>query len=174
MVTGKVWAILVVIGVSGVGKPTIAQITAHHLGWPFEEGDALDPSSNIAIVLAGLPLSDEDRRPWLEHEAAWIDDRPVAGKQGVITCSAICGTTGSRLEVHHAYLRGHHDLLARHLSGRHGHFVPAFLQSQINALEEPSPHEDCLDDRWTASGRRTRYHSRVADTALANALGGQR
>jgi ribose 5-phosphate isomerase A len=140
--------VLVVMGVSGAGKTTIAKALAARLGWPFEEGDALHPEANVAKMHAGIPLDDADRRPWLEAVAAWIDGQRAAGKPGIITCSALKRSyrrmiIGDRPEVRLIYLRGSRDLIAQHLAGRHGHFMPAtLLQSQIDTLEAPGPDEN--------------------------------
>lgn len=142
--------ILMVMGVSGVGKSTVAQELAARLGWPFEEGDTLHPEANVAKMHAGIPLTDADRQPWLEAVAAWIDRQRAAKQPGIITCSALKRAyrqtiIGDRPEVRLVYLRGGRDLIARHLSGRQGHFMPAsLLQSQIDTLEEPLPEEDPL------------------------------
>ena len=80
--------IFVVMGVSGSGKTTIAKALAARLGWPFKEGDELHPAANVAKMRAHIPLTDDDRRPWLENVAAWIDGQRDAGSPGVITCSA--------------------------------------------------------------------------------------
>ncbi len=142
--------VLVVMGVSGAGKTTIAQILADRLGWPFKEGDTLHPPANVAKMHAGVPLTDQDRQPWLESVAAWVDERRAAREPGIITCSALKRdyrriVVGARPEVRLVYLRGGHDRLSGHLAGRQGHFMPAaLLQSQIDALEEPSPDEDAL------------------------------
>jgi carbohydrate kinase (thermoresistant glucokinase family) len=140
----------VVMGVSGTGKSTIAEELAARLGWPFEEGDSLHPESNIAKMHAGIPLTDADRLPWLESVAAWIDGQRAKKQPGIITCSALKRTyrqiiIGDRPEVRLVYLRSGRDLIAEHLAGRHGHFMPAaLLQSQIDTLEEPDPSEDPL------------------------------
>jgi ribose 5-phosphate isomerase A len=142
--------ILVIMGVSGVGKTAVAQELAARLGWPFEEGDALHPEANVAKMHAGIPLTDADRQPWLEHVAAWIDDQRANKQPGIITCSALKRSyrqiiIGDRPEVRLIYLRGSRDLIAQRLAGRSGHFMPAsLLQSQIDALEEPDPSEDPL------------------------------
>ena len=142
--------ILVVMGVSGSGKSTIAEELSARLGWPFEEGDSLHPESNIAKMHAGIPLTDADRLPWLERVAAWIDGQRAKKQPGIITCSALKRSyrqiiIGDRPEVRLVYLRGGRDLIAEHLAGRHGHFMPAaLLQSQIDTLEEPDPSEDPL------------------------------
>jgi ribulose-phosphate 3-epimerase len=142
--------ILVIMGVSGVGKSAVAHELAARLGWPFEEGDALHPESNVAKMHAGIPLTDADRQPWLERVAAWIDDQRAKKQPGIITCSSLKRSyrqviIGDRPEVRLSYLRGNRDLIAQRLAGRSGHFMPAsLLQSQIDALEEPDPSEDPL------------------------------
>jgi ribose 5-phosphate isomerase A len=142
--------ILVIMGVSGAGKSTVAGELAARLGWPFEEGDALHPEANVAKMHAGISLTDADRQPWLERVAAWIDGQRAKKQPGIITCSALKRSyrliiVGDRPEVRLVYLRGGRDLIAKHLSGRDGHFMPAsLLQSQIDSLEEPEPSEDPL------------------------------
>ena len=142
--------VLVMMGVSGSGKTTVAKELAARLGWAFEEGDSLHPALNIAKMHAGIPLTDEDRLPWLEHVAAWIDAQRAKKQPGIISCSALKYSyrriiIGERPEVRLVYLRGGKDLIADHLAGRHGHFMPSsLLQSQIDTLEEPGPGEDPL------------------------------
>ena len=142
--------ILVLMGVSGSGKSTIAEELSARLGWPFEEGDSLHPESNVAKMHAGIPLTDADRLPWLERVAAWIDGQRSKMQPGIVTCSALKRSyrqiiIGGRPEVRLIYLRGGWDLIAQHLEGRHGHFMPAaLLRSQIDTLEEPDPSEDPL------------------------------
>jgi len=142
--------ILVIMGVSGVGKSAVAQEVAARFGWPFQEGDALHPEANVAKMQAGIPLTDPNRQPWLERVAAWIDDQRVKKQPGIITCSALKRSyrqiiVGDRPEVRLIYLRGSRDLIAQRLAGRSGHFMPAsLLQSQIDTLEEPGPDEDPL------------------------------
>jgi len=136
------------MGVSGAGKSTVARELAARLGWPFEEGDALHPEANVAKMHAGVPLTDADRVPWLEQVARWIDGQRIRHEPGIITCSALKrayrqAIAGDRPEVRLVYLRGSRDVLASHLAGRHGHFMPAsLLQSQLDALEEPDASED--------------------------------
>jgi carbohydrate kinase (thermoresistant glucokinase family) len=138
------------MGVSGSGKSTIAEELSARLGWPFEEGDSLHPEANIAKMHVGIPLTDADRLPWLERVAGWVDGQRSKKQPGIITCSALKRTyrqiiIGDRLEVRLVYLRGGRDLIAEHLAGRHGHFMPpALLRSQIDTLEEPDPSEDPL------------------------------
>src|SRR6516162_7507001 len=109
--------ILVIMGVSGSGKSTIAEALAARLGWPSEEGDPLHPEANIVKMHAGIALSDADRRPWLEAVAAWIDGQRAKRQPGIITCSALKRSyrqliIGDRPEVRLVYLRGGRDLIA--------------------------------------------------------------
>jgi ribose 5-phosphate isomerase A len=142
--------VLVVMGVSGAGKSTVAKELAARLGWPFEEGDWLHPEANVAKMHAGIGLTDSDRQPWLEAVAAWIDGQRAQCQPGIITCSALKRSyrdiiIGDRPQVRLVYLRGSRTLIAERLAGRHGHFMPAsLLQSQIDTLEEPGPDEDPL------------------------------
>jgi ribose 5-phosphate isomerase A len=142
--------ILVIMGVSGTGKSTVARELAGRLGWSFEEGDALHPEANVAKMHAGIPLTDADRQPWLERVAGWIDGQRAKKQPGIITCSALKRSyrqiiIGDRPEVRLVYLRGGRDLVAEHLAGRRSHFMPAsLLQSQFDILEEPDPSEDPL------------------------------
>ncbi|MGA3140428.1 MAG: gluconokinase [Xanthobacteraceae bacterium] len=138
------------MGVSGSGKSTIAEELSARLGWPFQEGDSLHPESNIAKMHAGISLTDADRLPWLERVAAWIDQQRKKKEPGIITCSALKRSyrqiiIGNRPQVRLVYLRGGRDVMAEHLAGRHGHFMPPeLLRSQIDTLEEPDPSEDAL------------------------------
>jgi ribose 5-phosphate isomerase A len=158
--------ILVVMGVSGSGKSTIAEELSARLGWPFEEGDSLHPDANIAKMHAGIPLTDDDRLPWLERVAAWIDGQRAKKAPGIITCSALKRSyrqiiIGDRPQVRLVYLRGGRDLVAEHLAGRHGHFMPPeLLRSQIETLEEPDPSEEALMVDASASA------AQVADTII--------
>jgi ribose 5-phosphate isomerase A len=142
--------ILVIMGVSGAGKTTIAEELVARLGWPFQEGDGLHPETNVAKMHAGIPLTDADRQPWLEAVAAWIDGQRAKKQPGIITCSALKRAyrdiiIGARPEVRLVYLRGSREVIAQHLAGRHGHFMPAsLLQSQIDALEQTAPDEEPL------------------------------
>src|SRR6266511_2463342 len=110
--------ILVVMGVSGSGKTTIAKALADRLGWAFEEGDDLHPASDITKMRSGHPLDDRDRWPWLEKVAEWIDGWRQAGKSGVITCSALKRSyrdflARGRPDVRLLYLRGDIEIIAR-------------------------------------------------------------
>ena len=139
--------VLVVMGVSGSGKTTIATALAARLGWPFEEGDDFHPKSDIAKMRAGIPLDDSDRWPWLAKVGEWIDRRRQAGQPGIVTCSALKRRyrdllARGRPEVRFLYLHGDRTLIAALLAARKGHFMPpSLLDSQFGILEEPEADE---------------------------------
>jgi carbohydrate kinase (thermoresistant glucokinase family) len=139
--------VVIVMGVSGCGKSTIAAMLAGRMRWEFEEGDALHPPANVAKMAAGQPLDDADRAPWLDAVAAYIDHWLENGRSGVITCSALKRRyrdvlIGDRPGVRIAYLKGSRELIANRLAARQGHFMPAaLLDSQLAALEEPTADE---------------------------------
>ena len=140
--------VLVVMGVSGSGKSTIARPVAERLGWPFQEGDDLHPEANIAKMHAGHPLTDADRWPWLDAVRAWIDAQAGAGRSGVITCSALKRAYRDRLRdgqpaVRFVYLKGDEALIRQRVDARQGHFMPPeLLDSQFQTLEAPTPDEN--------------------------------
>jgi gluconokinase len=139
--------VLVFTGVSGCGKTTVAAILAGRLGWRFEEGDAMHPRSNIEKMEAGHPLTDDDRAPWLEKVAEWVDKCLDAGENGLITCSAlkrsyrdVINRRGSGVVF--VFLAGSRETIAARLAVRHGHFMPStLLDSQFADLEEPTSDE---------------------------------
>ncbi|HEX4409919.1 MAG TPA: gluconokinase [Xanthobacteraceae bacterium] len=140
-------AVLVVMGVSGSGKSTIAAMLAHQLQWVYEDADWLHPKSNIEKMHHGEPLNDADRWPWLYAIADWIDATRKAGKHGVIACSALKRAyreilIGDRPDVRLVFLKGGRDLIARRVAARSDHFMPPeLLDSQFEALEEPKKDE---------------------------------
>jgi gluconokinase/shikimate kinase len=140
--------VLVLMGVSGCGKSTVAGVLAGRLGWAVAEGDELHPPENVAKMAAGQPLTDDDRKPWLQHVAAWIGQWVAAHEPGVITCSALRRSYRDDLREPHVvfvYLRGSRDEIARRLAVRHGHFMPlALLDSQFATLEPPDEDEQSL------------------------------
>src|ERR1700722_14634472 len=123
-------SVVVVMGVAGAGKSTVAQGLAHELGWDFAEGDDFHPAANVAKMAAGEPLTDVDRLPWLEGIAGWIDGEIAAGRCAVIACSALKRVYRDALrrpEVLFVYLSVPRAELDRRVSGREGHFMPASL-----------------------------------------------
>ncbi len=139
--------IVVMMGVSGCGKTTIATQLAERLGWQMLEGDKLHPPANVAKMSAGTPLNDDDRWPWLRAITAAIDDWRAKGVSGVVACSALKRAyrdilIGPRTDVVLVYLQGSHDLIAARMAARHGHFMPAgLLDSQFATLQEPGEAE---------------------------------
>jgi carbohydrate kinase (thermoresistant glucokinase family) len=139
--------VVVVMGVSGSGKSTIGVLLAHTLGWAWQEGDDLHPAHNVAKMSAGIPLTDEDRLPWLQRIAEVIDGWRAAGQCGVVTCSALRRAyrdiiLTDRTQVRLAYLQGSRQVIHDRMARRHEHFMPlALLASQFEALEEPGPEE---------------------------------
>ncbi|MFF2029438.1 gluconokinase [Arthrobacter sp. NPDC058192] len=142
------YPVLVVMGVSGSGKSTVAGLLAGRLGWDLAEGDDLHPESNVAKMHAGLPLTDEDRWPWLESIAGWIRAHTAAGTPGVVTCSALKKRYRDILRgegVVFVFLEGSRDRISDRLASRHGHFMPpALLESQFEALEAPTEDENFI------------------------------
>lgn len=137
--------VLVVMGVSGSGKTTFAELIAERLGWDLQEGDALHPEANVAKMASGTPLTDDDRWPWLDRIAAWIDGHLAAGEPAVITCSALKRAYRDRLarpNVVFVHLEGARELIAGRLEHRTGHYMPAsLLGSQFETLEPLGPGE---------------------------------
>jgi gluconokinase len=141
-------AVLVLMGVSGCGKSTVAGLLAGRLSWDFEEGDDLHPPANVAKMAAGLPLTDADRWPWLDRVAGWILQQLESGRSGIITCSALKRRYRDRLRapgVTFVYLHGSRAVIAQRLTRRQGHYMPSsLLDSQFADLEPPDPDENSL------------------------------
>jgi carbohydrate kinase (thermoresistant glucokinase family) len=139
--------VLVLMGVSGSGKSTIALELRRVLHWPFREGDALHPPANVEKMRAGHPLDDADRLPWLQAVACWIDDRLKAREPGIITCSNLKRayrdiTIGNRQGVRLIYLKGDGPVIRdRIMLRQHQYMPPSLLRSQLETLEEPTPDE---------------------------------
>jgi gluconokinase len=140
--------VLVIMGVSGGGKSTVAGLLAGRLGWDLAEGDDMHPAANIAKMAAGHPLDDADRWPWLARVAEWIQVRTAADRPGIVTCSALKRSYRDVLRgpnVVFVYLAGSRELIARRIAARQGHFMPAaLLDSQFTDLEPPGPDEQAI------------------------------
>jgi carbohydrate kinase (thermoresistant glucokinase family) len=139
--------VIVVMGVSGCGKSTVAEMLAHRLGWHFAEADEFHPPANVAKMKSGVPLTDEDRAPWLAAIAAHIDAARASETPTVVTCSALKRRyrdviVGHRSDVALVYLKGDYETIAQRMAARAHHYMPvSLLQSQFDALEEPGPDE---------------------------------
>ena len=132
---------IVVMGVAGVGKSSVMTALAAKLRWPALEGDSLHPAPNVAKMAAGVPLTDDDRAPWLEAIAASIGEREAERSSSVVACSAL------RRRYRDVLRRGHPsvwfihlvaptDVLASRITNRIGHYMPPeMLTSQLETLE---------------------------------------
>lgn len=134
---------LLVMGVSGCGKSTVASALAARLGWVFHDADDFHPEENVRKMRAGIPLTDADRGPWLDRLHRLLADSLAAGAHPVLACSALKESYRTRLlegglPVAIVYLKGSYDEILARMSSREGHFMPpALLRSQFDALEEP-------------------------------------
>jgi gluconokinase len=140
--------IVVVAGVAGSGKTTVGQLLARRLGWLFADGDSFHPAGNIAKMRAGMPLTDEDRQPWLAAMRSWMDDIQASGQSAVLACSAL------KRRYRDELLGGRDDQAAMvfltitkeqdeaRVHARQGHFfLEPLLASQFAVLEPPVPAE---------------------------------
>ena len=138
---------LIVMGVSGSGKSTIADALGRRLGWIVEDADQFHPESNVKKMSAGTPLTDDDRWPWLHAIAAEIARKRASGTSVIIACSALKRVYRDILVQGHndtriVYLRGRKELIAARLNARKNHFMPpGLLDSQFKTLEEPTADE---------------------------------
>jgi gluconokinase len=134
--------VIVVMGVAGAGKTTVGQLLAAELGWAFEDADDYHSAANVEKMRNGIPLTDEDRAPWLKVLRGLISGWLAEGKNAVLACSALKRVYRDRLrvapEVHFVYLRATAAVLQERLRARHGHYMTEpMLASQLAALEEP-------------------------------------
>jgi gluconokinase len=141
--------VLVLMGVSGSGKTTIGKILAEQLGWSFVEADDYHPAANIEKMHRGTPLTDADRRPWLDALRHRVDAACNRGENVVLACSALKHAYQHYLErddpacVLYVHLRGSEELIRKRLAARKGHFMnPALLHSQFEIMEPP---EDAIE-----------------------------
>lgn len=141
--------IVIIFGVSGVGKTTVGKLLAQGLGWRFIEADDFHPADNVEKMRSGHPLTDEDRWPWLQRLQQQIAQSVDASENAVLACSALKRAYRDRLrigdEVRFVFLCGDYSLIEKRLRSRQGHFMKArLLQSQFEDLEEPQPSERVL------------------------------
>jgi len=141
--------VVIIFGVSGAGKTTIGQLLAEEFGWRFYEADDFHSQANTDKMRQCVPLTDEDRWPWLESLRQVIKRCLAAGENAVLACSALKEAYRRRLrlnaDVKLVFLRGDYELIANQLRQRRGHFMnPALLQSQFADLEEPQPTEGAV------------------------------
>lgn len=138
---------VIVMGVSGVGKSVVAAELVAATGWRFAEGDEFHSAANRAAMAAGHPLGDEDRLPWLRSLAGWIGEQEAAGRDAVLTCSALRRTYRDVLRDGHPSVRFAHlvtdaALVADRIGAREAHYMPPeLLGSQLDTLEPLQPDE---------------------------------
>lgn len=155
--------VLVLMGVSGSGKSTVAQELHRLLGWPFQEGDDLHPPANVEKMRSGQSLNDQDRMPWLAAIARWIDGQSTAHQPGIVTCSNLKRayrrvTIGDRQGVSLVYLKADRPVIEERLHQRvHQYMPPSLLGSQFDTFEEPEPDEHPIT---------VAVHGTVAETVL--------
>lgn len=149
--------IVVVMGVSGCGKSTVAQLLAEHILAAFKDGDDLHPAANIEKMANGIPLTDGDRSPWLKDVADFAKQSAAEHGSCVIACSALKRSYRSVINqaghVVYVFLKGSAELIGSRMHERTGHFMPeTLLQSQFAALEDPTeePNVICIDIDTTA------------------------
>jgi gluconokinase len=134
--------VILLMGVSGSGKTTVGRLLAAELGWKYYEGDEYHPRANVEKMRAGVPLTDDDRRPWLEALRDLIRDCLKRGESAVLACSALKESYREFLLIDErvvlVYLKGDYEIIQQRLSQRRGHYMnPDLLGSQFGALEEP-------------------------------------
>jgi gluconokinase len=139
--------ILIAMGVSGAGKSLIGEMLAVRLSCSYTDGDAFHSAANKEKMHHGIPLTDDDRWPWLKTIRAAIEEKRNAGETAVFTCSSLKRSYRDVLrdndaDVRFVYLKGTFEMLHERLNTRPDHFFdPSLLQSQLDTLEEPGPDE---------------------------------
>jgi gluconokinase len=135
---------VVLMGVTGSGKTTVGRLLARELGWTFLDADDYHPAANVEKMRRGVPLTDEDRRPWLEALRRRVDEACARGENVVLACSALKHAYQEYLQhdvvgqVYYVQLRGSEALIGARLAARKGHFMnPGLLHSQFETLEPP-------------------------------------
>jgi carbohydrate kinase (thermoresistant glucokinase family) len=141
--------VLIILGVSGTGKTTVGELLARELGWHFYEADDFHSPTNIEKMRRGVPLTDDDRWPWLENLRELIKRCVAANENAVLACSALKRVYRKHLrvsaEVKLVFLRGDYALVAEQLRHRRGHFMnTGLLRNQFADLEEPQLDEEVL------------------------------
>ncbi|BDZ42803.1 gluconokinase [Paraoerskovia sediminicola] len=139
---------LVLMGVAGSGKSTVAQHVLARVELPFAEADEFHPEANVEKMSAGTPLTDEDRAPWLTAIRDWLSEQADGGRSALVTCSALRRAYRDRLRTAHGHLvfvhlSGERSLLEDRITRRSGHFMkPEMLTSQLDTLERLEDDED--------------------------------
>jgi gluconokinase len=165
--TGQDPDIVVVMGVSGSGKTTVAKGIAVSMHWIFAEGDAFHPEANVEKMHSGIPLTDEDRWPWLRLIGDWMSEQERAGVSSVVTCSALRRVYRDLLRegrpaVRFCHVTAPEAAIAGRLEHRHGHYMPpSLLVSQFATLEPLEPDEPGVT--FSGEGNQTEVLTRALD-----------
>lgn len=133
---------VLIMGVTGSGKTTVGELLSAALGWPFFDADDFHPPANLRKMASGVPLTDEDRAPWLETLRALIAELDARGDNGILACSALKESyrrvLSSDADLAVVYLKADPELIRGRLVHRRGHSMPArLIESQFHDLEEP-------------------------------------
>ena len=135
--------IIVIMGVSGVGKSTVGKTLSEQTGWPFYDADDFHSPENVAKMRGGVALTDTDRWPWLDRLNGLLKEAGGRGQSAVLACSALKQRYRDRLardvkDIRWVYLEGSFELIEARLDARKGHYMTAqLLRSQFDALEPP-------------------------------------
>jgi gluconokinase len=133
---------VVLMGVTGSGKTTIGQLLSKELGWKYYDADDFHSQANVEKMKNGIPLNEDDRRPWLESLGKLVRNCLERGENAVLACSALKESYREFLlideRVKLVYLKGDYALIQKRLNARRGHYMnPRLLDSQFETLEEP-------------------------------------
>jgi gluconokinase len=135
--------IVILMGVTGTGKTTVGKVLAERTGWPFHDADDFHSPASVEKMRSGIPLTDDDRWPWLDRLNALLRADQAKGESAILGCSALKQRYRDRLQqglekVRWVFLNGDIELIRSRLQARKGHYMnPALLQSQFDALEPP-------------------------------------
>jgi len=145
---------ILIMGVTGSGKTTIGKLLSAAMGWPFYDADDFHSADNVRKMASGVPLTDEDRNPWLQELRELISKHNERGENGVLACSALKEAYREVLaagtDVAVVYLKAHPDLIRSRLDSRSGHYMPKrLIESQFVDLEEPR-ESIIIDAAWPA------------------------
>ncbi|MFM2278266.1 MAG: hypothetical protein RLZZ444_497 [Pseudomonadota bacterium] len=173
--TAQPWAI-VVMGVSGCGKSSVGRAIGAALKIDFIEGDELHPPANIEKMSKGIPLTDEDRWPWLDRIGQIIRNARQEGRSIVVSCSSLRKTYRDRMRaagsVLFVYLEGSETLLTGRMSRREGHFMPvSLLKNQLAVLESPKGEPSVLTIDITGSSAEVKQVAIAAVAAFLKSAG---
>lgn len=138
-----------IFGVAGAGKTTVGELLARGLGWKFYDADDFHSQANVEKMRRGVPLTDEDRQPWLERLRELVEQSLAANQSMVLACSALKKKYRDQLrassDVKFVFLRGSRARIAEQLKDRRGHyFDPKLLDTQFADLEEPISAQDAI------------------------------